>query len=300
MAKTQKRYEKIESGALARFFSTSIIREFSQKRQPIFAQRLAQEAGIKLLADGNYTVRDFFEWAYKILGKMPNRHEYVYKNALADKVLLGTHSLNTSFMLTEFRSGSCKADVVILNGTSTVYEIKSERDGLERLSSQINSYRQIFDRINVIAGENHLTALESTLPNEIGILLLSKRFQIHEYRKAASNLTNVLPSQIFESLQRSEYLEILKQNGIETPNVPNTQIHGLAKQLFCTLSPAKAHQGMVNVLKLSRGSAPLKDFIRAVPKPLKAAAATISLSPAERTHFLETLDKSAETVLAIR
>lgn len=75
----------------------------------------------------NSRVADAFEAALSILRTGHHRDEYVYKAALTQKVLLGTHSLKTACMINEFRVADCKADLVILNGTAAVYEIKSER-----------------------------------------------------------------------------------------------------------------------------------------------------------------------------
>ena len=73
----------------------------------------------------NLSVVDVFEQTYKQLSKC-YRHEYYFKNTIANKRLLGSHSLNTATMLSEFRVGRNIADCVILNGQSTCYEIKTE------------------------------------------------------------------------------------------------------------------------------------------------------------------------------
>ncbi|MEI9986083.1 MAG: sce7726 family protein [Aliidongia sp.] len=65
--------------------------------------------------------------------------------SVTQKILMGKHSLRTASMLNEFRAGSCKADLVILNGTATVYEIKSERDSLTRLA---NLGRELHARVS--------------------------------------------------------------------------------------------------------------------------------------------------------
>jgi len=85
-------------------------------------------------------VCSLFERAFSLLEREGYRHEYVYKAALTQKIFLGRHSLQTASMLSEFRVGQCKADLVILNGTSTVYEVKSERDSLDRLERQVAAW----------------------------------------------------------------------------------------------------------------------------------------------------------------
>lgn len=286
-----------ETSALARLFSSSVIRELAQKgRSPLFG-RLLSELNLSDPLPDTKTLGNFLDWAYIEFRRKNNRHEYIYKNAIAEKVLLGKHSLNTACMLTEFRAGDCKADVVILNGTSTVYEIKSERDDLSRLQRQLAEYLKIFQYVQVITGENHLDALERLIPKEVGIQVLTDRFTIRDYRSATSNIPNICPERVFESLQRSEYLTILNMNGIPVPEVPNTRIHSVAKQLFITLTPEQAHQGMVDVLKKTRSPIPIREFIRSVPGALKAAAISIPLNQQERSRLLEALNMEFETAL---
>src|SRR4029453_5364083 len=99
-----------------------------------------------------------FDAAFAVLKKGGLRDEYIYKAALTHRVLLGKHSLKTASMLTEFRAGDCKADISILNGTTTVFEIKSERDSLTRLARQIENYKRVFASVFVIGGENYVGA----------------------------------------------------------------------------------------------------------------------------------------------
>jgi hypothetical protein len=97
--------------------------------------------------------------AFSLLRREGYRHEYIYKADLTHKILLGKHSLHTASMINEFRVGDCKVDVAILNGTATVYEVKSERDSLARLERQIAAYATVFAKVYVIASESHIRAV---------------------------------------------------------------------------------------------------------------------------------------------
>src|SRR5689334_13769722 len=126
--------------AITRLFSSSVVRELARKgKSPIFA-RLARQSELFDRLEVNRCVHDLFDLAFSFLQREGYRDEYIYRAALTQKVLLGRHSLQTASMLNEFRVGDCKADVAILNGTATVYEIKSERDSLTRLQRQVASY----------------------------------------------------------------------------------------------------------------------------------------------------------------
>jgi hypothetical protein len=128
--------------ALSRLFSPSVFREMARKgRSTLFAQLFTQSGLLEKKTTDVRTVSAAFDIAFSVLRRAGTRDEYVYRAALTHNILLGTHSLNTASMLTEFRAGSCKADLAILNGTGTVYEIKSDRDSLSRLVTQVENYR---------------------------------------------------------------------------------------------------------------------------------------------------------------
>src|SRR6266568_1535168 len=110
--------------AISRLFSSSVVHEMARKgRSPLFARLVSQSQllGSISLSERVYTL---FDAAFSLLKREGYRHEYIYKAALTHKILLGKHSLQTASMINEFRVGDCKADVAILNGTATVYEVK--------------------------------------------------------------------------------------------------------------------------------------------------------------------------------
>ena len=45
--------------------------------------------------------------------------------------------------------GSARVDVAVLNGSLAGFEIKSERDSLNRLESQIENYARCFDSLTI-------------------------------------------------------------------------------------------------------------------------------------------------------
>lgn len=149
------RSKKTELAVFSRLFSSAVFREMAKKGRSGLFKRLAGEVGLSGLCNADATVGDAFDLAFGVLRVAGQRDEYIYRSAISHKILMGTHSLRTASMLTEFRAGTCKADLVILNGTATVYEIKSERDSLARLANQVANYKKVFAKVNVIASEDH-------------------------------------------------------------------------------------------------------------------------------------------------
>jgi hypothetical protein len=276
--------------ALTRLFSSGVLRELGRRGQSSLFTRLIRESRIVPIISSCGLVRDAFATAFEFLKRSSNRSEYIYKAALTEKVLLGRHSLKTAAMLTEFRVGNCKADLAILNGTSTVYEIKSERDRLDRLRAQIAAYRQVFAVVNVITGENHLRETFSSIPADVGVLLLSDRFQISVLREGKENPKRIVPAVVFGSLQLREARLILELSGIEVPDVPNTQAHRILLERFMKLAPEQVHEGMVNVLRETRSLLPLEDLIDDLPLSIRAAAFSTALRRADYPRLLTALN----------
>lgn len=234
-------YSAAQLSALTRLFSASVFREMAREGRSALFRRLIAQTDLIECANADTTVGDTFDSAFDILKVAGHRHEYIYRAAITHKVLMGTHSLRTASMLNEFRAGSCKADLVILNGTATVYEIKSERDSLTRLANQVENYKRVFAKVNVIASEGHVEGVLATVPADVGVMCLSKHYRISTLREAINCPERICPVTVFESLRTAEAAAILKVIGVTVPQVPNTRRHAAMRDLFATLDPVLLH-----------------------------------------------------------
>jgi hypothetical protein len=235
-------------------------------------------------------VSDAFNVAFKSIDVPGRRDEYVYKSALAKKVLLGRHSLRTASMLTEIRVDGNKADVVVLNGTSTVYEIKSERDSLARLPNQLESYRRAFASVNVITSEAHLKRVMEIAPADVGVLVLNRRGRISEFRKALDRPERINPATLFDALRIQEASQVLSKLRVSVPEVPNTERFGVFRELFEGQDPTALHRAAVSVLRRSRSQMGISDFLSSLPSSLKAAALSTPIRLGDRTRLVAAVE----------
>jgi hypothetical protein len=287
-----------ELSALTRLFSSAVFQEMAKKgRSPLFT-RLIEQTRIVDRCGRDATVGDAFDSAFEVLQVAGLRDEYVYRAAVTKKILMGKHSLHTASMLNEFRAGACKADLVILNGTATVYEIKSERDSLARLLNQVENYKRVFASVNVIVSENHVASVRRTAPLDVGIMCLSKRYRISVVRDAQDCPERICPVTVFESVRSTEAIAILKALGIVVPNVPNTQRHAAMRSLFSDLDPVALHREFVRTLKRTRNLAPLTDLVGRLPTSLHAAALSIPVRRADHDCLLGAVGTPLEAALA--
>jgi hypothetical protein len=284
--------------ALSRLFSSAVFREMAGKGRSRLFARLVDEAG--LLSGNNHAVRvrDAFDRAFRLLRRSGQRDEYVYKHALAKGILLGRHNLNTACMLTEFRAGTSKADVAILNGTTTVYEIKSERDSLSRLERQLASYREVFASVVVIAGEKHIEAVLRSVPADVGVMSLTHRHTIKTLREPLDQPSRISPLAVLDSLRTDEANAILTYLRLPVPQVPNTAVRAELRQCFATLCAEDVHRGMLHVLKRTRDMKPLTEFIAQLPASLHAAALSIPLRKSDHVRMLQAVNAPLEHALA--
>lgn len=283
--------------AISRLFSSTVIRELARKgRSPLFA-RLARETSLLEYVSVTNPVYTFFEAAFALLKREGFRDEYIYKAALTHKILLGRHSLQTACMLNEFRVGECKADLVILNGTATVYEVKSERDSLQRLARQVAAYVKVFARVCVIASEDHVSTVRSIVPADVGVLCLSRRGSISTVREAAERPERTCPAAIFDCLRTQEAKMLLESRGITIPDVPNTAVHAVLRDLFVKLSARDAHEGMVKVLRKTRNLVPLSALVAQLPKSLQMAALSVPLRKTDHTRLVQAVNTQLRDAL---
>lgn len=286
-----------ELAALDRLFSSAVFQEMAKKgRSPLFS-RLLKQTEVVEHCGRHATVGSAFDVAFARLKTAGRRNEYVYRAALTKKVLLGKHSLQTASMLNEVRAGNCKADLVILNGTASVYEIKSERDSLARLVNQIANYKRVFATINVIAGEEHIESVQRVLDEDVGILKLSRRYQITQVREAVDAPERTCPIAIFETLRAPEAIAVLKALGLAAPEVPNTQRHGVLRAIFAELEPAAVHREMVKTLKRTRSLIPLGEFVARLPVSLQAAALSIPIRRGDHEQIVSAVETPLEMAM---
>ena len=273
---------------LTSFFSKKVLCEFAASKYSQQARKFVLESNLSKHIPPDIRFDEFYDEIYTYLFTH-YRYEYIYKNVLTLKLLLGKYSLNTANIHTEFRTGKCKADILLVNGTSHAFEIKSKLDNYDRLLTQISSYKTTFDFVNVITTQEQVKKLETLLSDEIGILYISNRNQISTHRSAKSQKLNVKPEIIFDSLRKNEYTNIIQRIFGEIPEVPNTKHYNVYKNYFTKLSPEIAHDAMIESLKARKHKDLSIDFINQTPKSLKAAIIFSRFNQLQQNNFLDVL-----------
>lgn len=201
------------------------------------------------------------------------RNEYFYKNTLLNKLLLGVHSINTTTALTEVPIAKSKADFVLINGKAVVYEIKTELDNLERLSSQIDDYYKAFDHVAVVTFEKNLLQLQKVLDSidkPVGIYVLRKNGKLGTIQKPQRYIEDLNKEIIFKLLRKNEYENIITHYYGYLPEVSQFKFYTACKQLFLKIPLEESYLYVLKNLK-KRMQLEKQEFVK-VPYELKFLA----------------------------
>ena len=207
------------------------------------------------------------------------RNEYFYKNTLLNKLLLGVHSVNTTTALTEVAIAKSKADFLLINGKAVVYEIKTELDNLERLSTQIDDYYKAFDHVTVVTCEKNIPQLQKVIDSihkPVGIYVLRKNGKLGTVRKPERYTGNLDKEIIFKLLRKSEYEDVIAQWYGYLPEVTQFKYYSVCKKMFLQIPMEEVYSLVLNILK-KRMKLEKEEFVK-IPYELKFLAYFMELT----------------------
>ncbi len=164
----------------------------------------------KWLEHKKSTYLDYLKHIYSILeGSYQN--EYILKNEFLNAWLIKELGESNSQIFSEFRVGNSIADLVMFNGCSKIFEIKTEFDSDSRLKAQLQSYEKAFNQIFIIIPKSKLSIYEKQEAS-IGIIIYDQKsdnlFSLH--RNASVNF-EIDPLTIMPILHTSEYKSIVNE-----------------------------------------------------------------------------------------
>lgn len=272
-----------EVAQLAAAFSPPVFRDLGRPLNDQADPRLSAvlSAG---RSGGARTLGEAFDQAHATLQR-DYRTEYVYKNHLVSKIVFGRHSPRTASALMEVRMGGSCADVVIVNGTSTTYEVKTDLDDFSRLRSQLEDYSTRTEFVHVVTSERRSGAAATQVPQNVGVLAIRGNGALRPVVPARSNLDSLDVDHLFQLLRTHEALRLLNRVlGYELDVQPGYAWPRM-RELFAQLPAPALHLEVVRELKDRGSGAARMTSTPGFPSSLRALAYSTELSrvAAERT-----------------
>lgn len=199
------------------------------------------------------------------------RNEYFYQNTLLNKLLLGKHSVNTTTALKQVPVGRSKADFILINGKAVVYEIKTELDSFERLSTQLQDYYKAFNHVCVVTSESQFDRLLKILKNTpVGIYVLTKKNTISKRLRKEPNENNSQLNHmaIFKVLHKNEYESILNKYFGQLPSTSQVFYYDECFSMFSKIPISQAY--VMSIKELKKRNKIVVSYFQNVPYELKS------------------------------
>lgn len=171
----------------ANILSKSTIETMVRKNDCSYIRTKSKKYDKDYLYTSKPTFEDYLRYIFFIL-KDNYRNEYIYKNTIINDLLISKYGLETTTALNEFKINKSIADLVLLNGSSKVFEIKTELDSPSRLESQVNDYKKVFEEIYIVTYHTLVDKYINFIDEDIGILSLNENLKLTTIREASKNL----------------------------------------------------------------------------------------------------------------
>lgn len=201
-----------------------------------------------------HTYADYIKYTYNELRKQ-YRNEYIYKNTFINEILINDYGVKDTIVINEFRVGNSIADLVMFNGTSKAFEIKTELDTDKRLSGQLLDYKKAFKECYIVTHES-LTDKYLKEDNSIGIIELiktSRGLKMQEVRPAIE-IKEVDSETIMRCLRTNEYKSIVSEYYKELPEMNSFNMFNICKELIFKIPNDILNLLFIEQLKLRKSN----------------------------------------------
>ncbi len=220
-------------------FSSTSFSRLLQEDDYSFINSKIERYDSEMIGNKIITYYDYIKHIYNKMNK-GYKNEYIYKNTFINQMLLKKYGTRDTTVINEFRIGNSIADIVMFNGTSKAFEIKTELDSNRRLNTQLSDYRKIFKECYIITHESLSKKYLSEF-DDIGVIELSERpnsIAMREVRKPIKN--NCIDSDmLMRTIKTSEYKNIVKKHYGSLPKMNSFDMFEICKDLIKKIPQAQ-------------------------------------------------------------
>lgn len=202
----------------------------------------------KWLKSKDFTYLDYLKYIYSILADN-YQNEYVFKNEFLNNWLINELGETNSQIFSEFRVGNSIADLVMFNGCSKIFEIKTELDSDARLTIQLENYKKAFNQIFLIIPKSKLN---NYLKQESSIGLITydpkadNSFSL--YRDAEINF-EIDQLTIMSILHSNEYKSIVRKHYGNLPQMTSFNQYKVCSEMIFEIPIANLNKLFIDTMK---------------------------------------------------
>lgn len=233
------------------------------------------------------TYSDLLKKSYSVISKY-YRCEYVYKNELI-KLLLKKYGTRNSVYFNEFRVGNSIADMVMFNGESKAFEIKTEYDTPRRLDKQMDDYKRFFDKCYIIVPENKVDEYRDIVESTTGIIAMSHKngsIILKEVRHAEQNERFDFEA-LMSCLRTEEYKNIVLSLGESLEGVAGYDMYKYCYRVISKADPNRLRELFLREIKKRKNNTAL---LRKYPMSIRQMMLSLNLPQDKANKLLEQLN----------
>lgn len=236
---------------ISRLINHAAFKKLSmESNQSAYIRKLKKYAHFETIQDNQKpkTLHGLIDYGYQLLVQN-YRSEYVYKSTLLNEFILKNYSLDDTILLNEFRINDSIADVVLVNGTNKVFEIKTELDTLERFKSQVSDYYKSFSEIYLVT---HFSVYEKYLKlidSRVGVIIYTEDHKLKEIRKAQDVCEYLDITTMMATLRKPEYLSLVKSLVGFIPEATPVFLYQECLNILLQFSPKEVQFAYCKILK---------------------------------------------------
>lgn len=267
-----------DSELLTKFFSRKMICNLSADGW----SQIYQDAVLRFVSNSEEkTNRGCIDGVYRYLSSN-YKDEYYCKNEMLNQLVSSEDAA-----IVELPVAGSIADFIIVNDSTTVYEIKTALDNFERLESQISDYFKAFAKVAVVIPSKKLDSLLQKIDDpKIGIVI-EVDGQLSVYREPTVDMSRLSHRAMFGILRKTEYRAIIKQWFGSLPEVSDFEYYERCCALFSQIPTSEAYPLFVDALKNRK----LQQNISDIPYGFRGLVYFMKSSRREYTRFLSFLDQ---------
>jgi len=202
----------------------------------------------KWLNRQNLTYLGYLKYVYAVLAEN-YQNEYVFKNEFLNNWLIKELGETKAQIFSEFRVGNSVADLVMFNGCSKIFEIKTELDSDSRLTLQLENYQKAFNQIFLIIPKSKVHLYEKQEAS-VGLITYdpSSKNIFSFYRNAELNM-DIDALVIMSILHTNEYKSIVNKHYGFLPQMTSFNQFNICSELIFEIPKEKLNELFVDKMK---------------------------------------------------
>ena len=221
--------------------------------------------------------------------------EYVYKACMLKRTVFGTYSPNTTALYMEFPVADARADMLLVNGVATVFEVKTRFDNPKRLNVQLAEYYRCFKSVCVVVEEDQSERYIHECPDHVGIFALTSRFSMRVMRKPRETSENLDHTPMFALLRQGEYHHTVSGLGVDLSSIDPLIRYEVALDRFTTLPLVEAYNLVLRALRSRQRTRHLANLCSKLPDSLHASVFSYRMRNQDWDNLVDVISQPPKT-----